>query len=87
MNTPNEQLLRAIAALNSTTHFQAFLDHLKKSHQQAVDGCVGARRGKDMRIMQGRARELAEILETCENAAAHIKAIERQQQISSEHLT
>lgn len=81
MINANEQLLQHIAHLEGNPHFEAFLEHVRKSAQAAEADMLFARRTKDIRRSQGRAIELNELLTMCDSAAEHLKAIAARKEI------
>lgn len=79
-------MLHNLSALMQTTNFQNFIEHLRQSHLSATGQLIQTNDIDEVRVLQGRVRELEEIIEACEQAPKDLKAIEAQM-ISSEHLT
>ncbi len=82
MNVSDPQLLQHIAALQSNQHFIALREHMRTCltalHQELVFAHLD-----EIPIGQGRAQELTEFLATCDEAHEHLKAIQRQKEISA----
>lgn len=87
MIRPDQQMLNHIAILQSDPHFAPLRELLRKSLQDVQSRIIYAQASTEIRELQGRAKELSEILDHCDNAHDHIKAIKTAKQISPEHLT
>jgi len=87
MIQPDEKTLHHIAMLQSDPHFAPLRGLLRSSLADAQARMVTAQDIPQIRELQGRARELGEILNYCDNAHDHIKAIDTAKQFSPEHLT
>lgn len=85
MIAPKLPMLQNLSALMQTTNFQNFIEHLRQSHLSITSQLIQADDSDRMRVLQGRLRELEEIIEACTKAPQSLKAIEAHA-ISSEHL-